>query len=261
MTDIWVQAGLFAVETGAATHTGCVRDHNEDAFTVRAESGVWLVADGMGGHDAGDFASQTIAEEMSSVGVPISAGDLQARFTERLNRAHARIMQHSISLGGVTVGATVVGLLVFESSYACLWAGDSRIYLLRDGVLVQQTQDHTEVRALLEAGVITEQEAETWPRRNVITRAIGVSDEANCDIVSAELQSGDMFLLCSDGLTEHNNDADLAQILTTSASPQQACDRLIAQTLERGAKDNVTAVVVRCVEHIADFADWGEDDV
>jgi protein phosphatase len=264
MTDMWGQTGQFAVETGAATDTGCVRDHNEDAYTVQADSGVWLVADGMGGHDAGDFASQTIAEEMSSVGVPISAGDLQARFMERLNRAHARIVQHSISLGGVTVGATVVGLLVFDQSYACLWAGDSRIYLLRDGVLIQQTQDHTEVRALLEAGVITPQEAETWPRRNVITRAIGVSDDANCDIVSAELRSGDIFLLCSDGLTEHNGDADLAQILTTSVSAQEACDRLIAQTLERGAKDNVTAVVVRCVERpeaAADYENWGEGDV
>ncbi len=237
---------FFAFETGGMTNTGRVRDHNEDSFMTRPESGVWVVADGMGGHDAGDFASQTITAEMDSVGMPISAGDLQARFMERLNRAHARIQEHSVSLGGSTVGATLVGLLIYEDMYACIWSGDSRIYRMRDGILEQQTRDHTEVRELFEAGLITAEEAEHWPRKNVITRAIGVSAEPNCDVVSDGLQEGDMFLLCSDGLTEHNSDDDLARILSSAASAQEACDALIAQTLERGARDNVTAVVVRC---------------
>ncbi len=240
------QTGVFMMETGAASDTGRVRDHNEDAFMARPDSGVWLVADGMGGHDAGDFASRTIAEHMLSIGLPTSTADLQARFMERLSLAHDRIRQHAVELGGVTIGATVVGLLIHEDSYACLWAGDSRIYRLRDGALRQETTDHTEVRALLEAGIITAEEAAHWPRRNVITRAIGVSEVPQVDVVAGPLLPGDMFLMCSDGLTEHNTDADIAAALAGGVSAQAVCDALIAQTLARGAKDNVTVMVVRC---------------
>ncbi len=242
-----MQTDFFLFDTGAATDTGRVRDHNEDSFFVRPESGVWVVADGMGGHDAGDFASQTITGEMETVGFSISAGDLQARFMERLGRAHHKIGEHAASLGGGTVGATLVAFLVYEESFACVWSGDSRIYRMRAGRLEQLTKDHTEVRELFEAGMITAEEAENWPRKNVITRAIGVSDEPNCDVVSGEIRSGDVYLLCSDGLTEHNEDNDIALILGRAPTAQAACNDLIAQTLERGAKDNVTAVVVRCL--------------
>ena len=147
---MWVASAYFSLETGAASDMGRVRDHNEDAFMARPDSGVWLVADGMGGHDAGDFASRTIAEEMLTIATPQSSGDLQSRFMEHLNAAHARIRKHAAELGGVTVGATMVGLLAYDAQYACIWSGDSRIYLMRDGQLIQQTQDHTEVRALLD---------------------------------------------------------------------------------------------------------------
>lgn len=246
MRDAVMQTDYFRIETGAATDTGCVRDHNEDSFFTGPHAGVWVVADGMGGHDAGDFASQTITGEMESLGYAISAGDLQARFMERLNRAHQRIRDHSLSLGGATVGATLVAFLVYEDNYACIWSGDSRIYRMRGGKLEQLTRDHTEVRELLDAGMITEDEAESWPRKNVITRAIGVTDTPNCDVISGQIQPGDSFLLCSDGLTEHNSDPDIEFGLHMAANPQGAVDSLIAQTLERGAKDNVTAVVVHC---------------
>lgn len=239
-----VQTEYYTISTAGQTNTGRVRDHNEDSFLTKPESGVWVVADGMGGHDAGDFASQTITEELASVGVPISTEDLQARFMERLSRAHARIVDHAEAVGAGTVGATIVGLLAHEDQYLCIWSGDSRIYLLRDGVLVQQTKDHTEVNDLLDAGLMTPEEAESWPRRNVITRAIGVSDEPQCDIVAGQLQPGDVFLLCSDGLTEHNSDHDLLQALVSANSTETACDSMIQMTLDRGAKDNVTAVVV-----------------
>lgn len=242
-----MQTEYFLFETGAATDTGRVRDHNEDSYFVRPESGVWVVADGMGGHDAGDYASQTITGEMETVGFSISAGDLQARFMERLSRAHQKIGEHAISLGGGTVGATLVALLVYEDSYACIWSGDSRIYRMRNGALELLTRDHTEVQELLDAGMIGEEEAENWPRKNVITRAIGVSDDPNCDVVSGEIRQGDVFLLCSDGLTEHNSDDDIAAALLRCETAQSACNDLIAQTLDRGAKDNVTAVVVRCL--------------
>ena len=234
----------FRIETGGTTNTGCVRDHNEDSFVVRPDQGIWVVADGMGGHDAGDYASQAITTEMASVGFAISTGDLQARFMERLGRAHAQIRAHADSLGGGTVGATLVGLLIFEAEFAMIWSGDSRIYRMRDGVLEQITKDHTEVRELLDAGMITPEEAETWPRKNVITRAIGVTEEPHCDVTTGNVRVGDVFLLCSDGLTEHNSDADLQAVLHGATTPQEACDQLIQQTLDRGAKDNTTAVVV-----------------
>lgn len=246
------------IETGAATDTGRVRHHNEDSYLIRPDFGVWVVADGMGGHDAGDVASQTIVAELSSVGYGSSSEDLQARFMERLGRAHARILEHAASLGGGTVGATLVGLLAHEDRYICIWSGDSRIYRMRDGMLTQQTRDHTEVRELLEAGLISSEEAAHWPRKNVITRAIGVSDAPRCDMVDGVLQEGDIFLLCSDGLTEHNSDDDLARALSSGLGAQAICDGLIRQTLDRGAKDNVTAIVVRCTapEFVAPAVDF-----
>ncbi|MEQ8901020.1 MAG: protein phosphatase 2C domain-containing protein [Roseovarius sp.] len=236
----------FTFETGQATDVGCRRTVNEDSFLSRPESGLWVVADGMGGHAAGDFASQTIVKELYSIGMPGSADDLHARFGERLVRANETILEHAEALDRGTIGATVVALLIHGSDYACVWSGDSRVYLFRDGHLVQQSRDHTEVRALLDAGSITEDEAENWPRKNVITQAIGVSEQPNCDIVTGVAQVGDRFLLCSDGLTEHIHDSEIASFLRIHDA-QSACDALIQETLARGAKDNVTAIVVNCL--------------
>jgi protein phosphatase len=240
----------FHFETGAASHTGCVRNHNEDRFLARPESGLWLVADGMGGHQAGDFASQTIADAAASVGIPSSALDLQARFIDRLTTAHHEIKAHSTRLGGATVGATLVALLIYDLNCACIWAGDSRIYLLREGHFRQVTVDHTEVQELLRTGAITPEQAKTWPRRNVITRAIGVFDQPANDEARGDVNEGDTFLLCSDGLTEHVEDAEMAGILSRN-SAQDSCNQLIDLTLERGARDNVTVLVVRCLRRSA----------
>ena len=240
----------FAFETGAASDTGRVRSHNEDSWLTQPDSGVWLVADGMGGHQAGDFASRTIAEAIASVGMPVSAPDLQARFMDRMARAHAIIQDQSRRLNGATVGATLVALLTFDRHFACVWSGDSRIYLLRGGQFQQVTTDHNEVNELLRQGAITPEQAATWPRRNVITRAIGVHDRPMTDEIAGALAAGDTFLLCSDGLTEHVADPEMAEMLTRLA-PQAACDALVATTLERGAKDNVTVVVVRAHDRAA----------
>jgi serine/threonine protein phosphatase PrpC len=235
----------FLFDTGTASHTGCVRDHNEDSFMTRPASGVWLVADGMGGHAAGDFASKAIADTTAQVGTPVSARDLQARFMDRLHLAHHAIRRRSAELQGATVGATLATLLIYGRHYACIWSGDSRVYLLRRGDYAQLTTDHTEVQDLLRAGAITPAQARDWPRRNVITRAIGVSDAPQTDLVAGDLVPGDTFLLCSDGLTEHVDEAEMAQVLRRG-SAQECCNRLVALTLDRGARDNVTVVIVRC---------------
>ena len=234
----------FTFNSGQGTDVGLRRQVNEDSFLSRAESGLWVVADGMGGHAAGDFASQTIIRELFTIGVAGSGEDLQARFMERLIRANDAILAHAADLGRGSIGATLVALLVHERNYACIWSGDSRIYRLRDGVLEQQTRDHTELQALIDADAISPEEARDWPRKNVITRAIGVTAEPECDVMGGELALGDAFLLCSDGLTEHVEDPEIARAMTIH-EPQDACEALIALTLERGAKDNVTVICVR----------------
>jgi serine/threonine protein phosphatase PrpC len=235
----------FLFETGAASDTGKVRNHNEDSFVAIPDAGVWVVADGMGGHQAGDFASRSIVESAASVGRAVSAPDLQARFMDRILRAHQTIQAQSARLNGATVGATLVALLSFDRHFACIWSGDSRIYLLRQGQFIQVTVDHTEVNELLRTGSITPEQAETWPRKNVITRAIGVHDRPMTDERSGVLADGDVFLLCSDGLTEHVHDHEMADTVSRFDA-QGACDALVEMTLARGAKDNVTVVVVRC---------------
>lgn len=241
----------FEFTTGAATHQGRVRDHNEDSFLARPAAGVWLVADGMGGHLAGDFASHAITEQAQWTGIPTSALDLKTRFVDRLLIAHDAIRRHSASLNGATVGATLVALLVYDQHFACIWCGDSRIYLMRGDIFQQMTTDHTEAMDLLREGAITPEEAEHWPRKNVITRAIGVTEKPMTDENYGILRDGDVFLLCSDGLTGHVSDDEIAEILQ-DYPPQAACDRLVDLTLLRGARDNVTVLVVQCVAGATD---------
>jgi protein phosphatase len=238
----------------SATHPGRVRTHNEDCLLARPELGVWLVADGMGGHRAGDFASRRIAESAARIGLAASAMDLKLRFLDRLAAAHDEIRRHSDELDGATVGSTLAALLVFQHHFACIWSGDSRVYLSREGVLHQLTTDHTEVNELLRQGMISAEQAAHWPRKNVITRAIGVFDAPETDETYGTLQAGDTFLLCSDGLTGHVSDEEIAIYLMMPGA-QAACDRLVALTLDRGARDNVTTVVARCLVEAPDDDD------
>lgn len=250
---------FFAFETGFATDVGCRREINEDNFIVRPDYGLWAVADGMGGHAAGDFASAAIVAELDSVGVPASAEDLQARFMERLTHANSRIRAHAAALDRGTVGATIVALLVHGTAFAGIWSGDSRLYLLRAGRFSQLSRDHTEVRALLEAGAISEEEARNWPRKNVITRAIGVSPDPECERVVGTLEAGDVFLLCSDGMTEHMEDDEVGRLLA-ALPPQAACDAIVREVLARGARDNVTVVTIRAIPAPGDADDMLIDE-
>lgn len=232
-----------AFESYGVSHKGCVRDHNEDSYLVEPQIGLWVVADGMGGHEAGEVASASIVEHLATIGIASSAPDLRARFEDRLSRAHAEIRRISRSRG-VTIGSTVAALLAMDGRFACLWSGDSRVYLVRDGAISQISRDHTEVQELLDSGAISAAEAENWPRRNVITRAIGVNDEIAIDFQQGETLAGDIFILSTDGLTAHVSDAEIAAA-ALSAAPQAACEKLLAMVLERGGTDNVTIVLVK----------------
>ena len=256
--DVLHDAIAFHFETGEATDTGCRRAVNEDSQLVSAAAGLWVVADGMGGHSAGDFASQGITEALGTIVPRNSPAALMALVRSRLAEAHDRIQQHARQLDTGQIGATVAALLVHGNKYACLWAGDSRVYLLRDAQLVQCTRDHTEVQMLLDTGAISPDEAAAWPRRNVITRAIGVGEGPELDVVNGELADNDAFVLCSDGLTGHLSDAEIAEFVA-SLPPQAACDAMLARTLERGARDNVTVIVVRCTAPVQSDDDTQDD--
>jgi protein phosphatase len=230
-------------DSGAATHVGKLRQRNEDRYLVRPEFGLWAVADGMGGHHAGDLASRTVIDALNTMERPASAADLLARCEESVVRANGRLKAIATERG-VTIGTTLAVLLAYGGHYACLWAGDSRIYLIRAGRIAQISRDHTELQELLADRLIDPKEAKRWSGRNVVTRAIGVHDAPELDIESGKLEPGDTFVICSDGLTNHVDDDEILDCVKSRQS-QQACDALIALTLARGASDNVTLIVVR----------------
>jgi protein phosphatase len=240
----FANARSMAFESFGLTHKGCVRDRNEDRFLLEPVSGVWLVADGMGGHDAGEVASATIVEHLAAMGAARSAPDLLARFEDRMTRAHSQIRSLSQARGGAIMGSTVAALLAFDGQYACLWSGDSRVYLIRRGMITQLSRDHSEVQELLDRGVINSAEAQTWPRRNVITRAIGVSEDVEIDATQGEALPGDIFVLNTDGLTAHVSDDEIHSG-AMGRTAQQTCEHLLDLVLSRGATDNVTVVVVK----------------
>lgn len=231
-------------ETGKATHVGRVRQHNEDSIFASDTNGVWMVADGMGGHINGQLASSTVVEQAMTLGKPVSAPDLLSRFRDRIHRANDQLAAKSNGHEHAIMGTTVAAVLAFGKYFACVWAGDSRVYLIRAKTISQLSRDHTEVQELLDQGVIQPEEAKTWPRRNVITRAVGVGDDPGLDVVQGELLPGDAFVICSDGLTGHVEDHEILETVL-SAAPQEACDALIQLAQDRGGKDNVSVIVVR----------------
>lgn len=237
----------FAFECAAGTHKGRVRQRNEDNHLCDGRSGLYVVADGMGGEAAGDYASACIVEELKNVGVATSAEELLNRTNDRLSRAHAHLRDYAAARRARVVGATVVILLVYEGYVACVWSGDSRLYRLREGRLAQLSRDHNEVGEMLERGVISRADARTWRGRNAVTRAVGVHDTLETETLYGDLRAGDTFLLCSDGLTLHVEDEEIRDILKTHGL-NEAVDALVSLALMRGGEDNVTVVLVRTLE-------------
>ncbi|HNW79060.1 MAG TPA: protein phosphatase 2C domain-containing protein [Candidatus Competibacteraceae bacterium] len=236
----------FQWSSAGRSHVGMVRAINEDACLVMPELGLWAVADGMGGHEAGDVASQMVIESLQQIPPPsdwndflISVRSCLQNVNQRLREESAHRYQHR------TIGSTVVVLLTYDAQCACLWVGDSRIYRLRDGQLQQMTRDHSHVQDLVDQGLIAAEDAHRHPLANVITRAVGSTDELRIDEALYPLQTGDMFLLCSDGLNKTVSDEEIARLLANSRhNCQEAVKAFIHLALMRDASDNVTTVVV-----------------
>jgi serine/threonine protein phosphatase PrpC len=240
-----MRTDLASFASGWVSDKGLVREENEDACLVAPHVGLWAVADGMGGHEDGRFASETTIAELSKITAASTAMELRQRCEDAIVSANGLVRDRSVKRGAI-VGSTLAALLIFDEHYACIWSGDSRIYRIRGTAVDALTRDHTEVEELLAQGVVTAEEAQRWPRRNVITRAIGVADVPAPEITSGGIAAGDTFLLCSDGLTTHVSDQEMATAAAADgATPQQICDTLLRTTLSRGATDNVTIVVIR----------------
>ena len=236
-------AGRF--RSCAVTHPGAVRTRNEDNYVNRPDLGLWAVADGAGGHQAGDVAARIVTDALASVPVGLYAPEILVEVRLRIGAAHDQLLAEAARRGpDAVLASTIVVLIVRDDHFACLWAGDSRAYLLRNGRLTQVTRDHSLVQELLDAGEITPEEAAVHPHANIITRAVGAGDAAFAlDKMSAGLHRHDRFLLCSDGLFKTIAERDLAALL--GQGPDQApAEHLVTVALERQAEDNVTVLMV-----------------
>ena len=226
---------------GHGTHTGIKRDHNEDTYGVGHGDYIWLVADGMGGHDHGELAS---AMARDSILHQFKLGETLKNCILKSNQA---IIDSSFERGGdLPMGTTIVILTVKGSKFYAAWVGDSRIYKFSNQKLTAISTDHSYVQELVDQNLITEEQARTHPHRNVVTQALGVTDnsEIQVSLSEGEINSGDKFLLCSDGLTEEVEDSMIEKILSKNIHPQEATDQLVIAALKGGGSDNITAIIV-----------------
>jgi len=236
------QPNPHCFQSAARSHPGG-RTVNEDRLLNRPEAGLWAVADGMGGHQAGDVAAASVIDALWAI-PPSGSGYFRlVDILLEVERVNATLVGGRGG-GGTCSGSTLVALLAHEGHYACVWAGDSRAYLFRDGVLSAITRDHSIVQELIDSGDIAESERRRHPSAHVITRAIGAAPRIELDRRYAPIAAGDVFLLCSDGLTACLDDDDIAAALR-SGDIAQFADGLLGLALARGAPDNVSLVVVR----------------
>ena len=235
--------------TMGLTHEGCVRKNNEDAHLLRDEVGLWIVADGMGGHDRGEVASTSIVDAISTLDLN---GDLYGNIAliESSLRGVNTALCDLAEVAGDRIGSTVVVLHIDGLKFACLWAGDSRIYRLRGDVLEQMTRDHTQVQDLIDHGLLSPAEAKGHPMSHVVSRCIGIERAFEAETIIGDLGVSDIFLLCSDGLSGMVSDDEISARLIEVGS-RQACRQLLELAISRGAPDNVTLVTVACEEMTA----------
>jgi len=239
--------GEFRWTSAARTDVGLVREVNEDACLEMPEHGLWAVADGMGGHAVGDVASQMVIDWLERWPAPVEPVTLDERMREareRLLSVNAELRSEAARRQVRRIGSTVVLLLASERSCGYIWAGDSRLYLSRQGCLRQLTRDHSQVEELKARGQLSAQEALNHPGRHLITRAVGAMDTLELDADRIDLHDGDIFLLCSDGLSNEVSDEEMGGVLA-SGDCGQAVAQLVELALQRGGRDNISVVAAQ----------------
>ncbi|MDR2011660.1 MAG: protein phosphatase 2C domain-containing protein [Rhodanobacter sp.] len=231
------------IEFGHCTHVGLRREHNEDTYYADTDLGLWLVADGMGGHEHGEVASALARDTLvREVGKGVN-------LVRAIQLADTEIIRHSTRRSEVLpMGTTIAALRLADTAFEVAWVGDSRVYQWSANGLKQVSQDHSYVQDLVDQGMLTSEQARSHPHRNVVTQALGVTDPQalRVESVRGELKPGMQFLLCSDGLTEEVEDADIAAIVgRLDLTPQECVEHLILAALDGGGSDNITAILIR----------------
>ncbi len=248
-------ATSFTLESNAISDRGLNerRPLNEDSFLADAARRIFVVADGVGGAEAGEVASQTAVEVLEEAFRHQEDGaDIEDLMELAIQRANASIHQMAQDNARFSMMATTVVALHLKGNVATIGhVGDSRLYrLTREGDIIRETEDHSVVEEEVRAGRMTAEQAANHPSKNVISRALGAEDTVEVDLKTIEVEDGTEFLLCTDGITRHISDAELRQLLVINEDLGVLCEELKQRCYERGAEDNLTAVVVRCGAHI-----------
>ena len=236
----WKMPGPHTTYTCHGTHVGHTRRINEDALFVNEAEGLWLVADGIGGHGNGDKASAAVVEHVESYCQRRSVEESLADITSRLRKAH----QVCKNMAGAEMpSSTVAALVIFQSKAILIWAGDSRIYRLRNGELTLLTKDHNLAQERYKTGELSLEAAQRLKSANVLTRAVGVHQDLHLDADFAEVEAGDRFLVCTDGLYKELPLEQIQSMLGVAFSEHLLAD-LIDEALRRGGRDNITGIVI-----------------
>ncbi len=250
------------IEYGSRSDQGKVRTSNEDSYATNAKYNLFLVADGMGGHAAGEVASQIAASTVEEIFAQHggTGGSAEDALRHAVEEANSRIYEAArIKREFAGMGSTITVLSLQNGRYSIAHVGDSRAYLLRDGILDQLTKDHSLVWHLLESGVLRKEELSSHPQKNLITRSIGPHPAVDVDLEYGEAKEGDVFLLCSDGLTDVVSDENIRRILANAdKSPQEVGNLLVDTANMLGGPDNVTVIVVRLAPGCAEENDTGK---
>lgn len=231
----------------AFTSTGRVRNHNEDAYGYRPERGIFVVCDGMGGAAGGEVASRitvdTLLDQLGAEDAGIPDRDLLHRAISEANRTVLEQAENNAGLYGM--GTTLVALLLHPGEAVIAHAGDSRCYLFREGRLSRCTHDHSLVDEQMRLGAMTQEEAERSPFRSVITRAIGTQQTVAEEVLEMPVESGDLFLLCTDGLTREISEHDIEHLIQSTPELEDAARLLVEAASEAGGRDNITCLLVQ----------------
>lgn len=235
--------GHHQIRYNAKTHVGHKRKINEDSILAVPEQNIWLVSDGMGGHSSGDFASRLIADTVAMVPDGLGPAEKMQALRGAIQKAHKIIVAEAANRGGGTIGATVVTIMVANNHFVAFWAGDSRLYRLRGSRIEMLTTDHSVVAEYVLAGKMSWDEAENHPQSNTITRAVGVGDVLDLDKIRGEVEPGDRFLLCSDGMSKYATFQLLENTLQRTPI-ETVSETLIKIALDGGGQDNISVIVV-----------------
>lgn len=235
---------MGSIKYGYITDTGVERDHNEDNLLVLPDYGLWIVADGMGGHEGGEVASKLAVETISEL---VKKGQ---NLTKAIEKAHEAIIKAARQgEGNKGMGSTVVAMKISGLDYEIAWVGDSRAYLF-DGALKQLTRDHSFVQNLLDSNAITPEEAHEHPQKNVISQALGAEDlkKLQVDSIKGRLYKGQRILLCSDGLTGELDDGQISDILQQEGEDQALVEQLVQTAKDSGGSDNISVILCSAPE-------------